>query len=240
MAQERPVVNVTPDSRIKSQAELDAEAVRSNTGTGDDQLRAREEMEDLLEAADGQQDPRGERFAEVEMSDEEAEARRRIEEFMKLPAEERVARMAVVLDRGIVHDRLKVDLPPDLHGEWVRDDPLEIDRMRTLGFWVDETYATRRVLHSDGTSANKVADVIHMVTMKKNKEMIDQVYLEKQVRATRRPKKAQEDEEFAEATARDTGGIIPTFSESNQRTLTAADVRAALARANGQTVVQRG
>lgn len=251
MAEERPVVNVTPGNPIKSQAQIDSSMVQSNTRDpgsflppnmkpfpGDnpnaaaDRAETTENLQDLA-------DPRGSRFEEYEMSDDEARARAKVAEFLKLPMEERLARTAVVLDRGIVQDRLKVDCPPDLHYEWVRNDPMEIDRMRTLGFWIDETYASRRAVHSDGTSGNQVADVICMMTMKQNKEMIDAVYLEKQIRATRRPKKAQEDEGFAEQTARDTGGIIPTFSESNQRSVTAADVRAALARANGQTQVQR-
>lgn len=251
MADERPVVNVTPGNPIKSQAELDSQMVQSTREPvfpGENPSKPRFPGDNPNAEADRQEmmnqlqeiaDPRGERFADHEMSEEEAAARAKIAEFLKLPMEERIARTAVVLDRGIVQDRLKVDCPPDLHYEWVRNDPLEIDRMRTLGYWVDEVYASRRAIHSDGTSGNQVADVICMMTMKENREMIDRVYLEKQLKATRRPKKAQEDEEFESATARATEGIIPTFSESNQRTVTAADVRAALARANGQTQVQR-
>src|SRR5690242_7548495 len=41
---------------------------------------------------------------------------------------ERKARLATILDRGFVQDRLTVELPPDVHGEWVRNDPLEIQR----------------------------------------------------------------------------------------------------------------
>lgn len=236
MAEERPVVNVTPGNTIKSSAELEAAAVRSNTA-GEGEFLTPEQLaaQGIPEAAD----PRGDRFSHIAMSREEIEAREKIDELMALPPEQRTARMAMVLDRGIIADRLKVDCPADLHYEWVRNDPMEIDRMRTLGFWVDNTYATRRALHSDGSSANQVGDVICVMTTAENKKMIDQIYLEKQLKATRNPKRAQEDEEFASMTEKMTDGIIPTFSESSQRMVTAADVRAALQRANAQTEVKR-
>lgn len=250
MAEERPVVNVTPGTPIKSSAQSDAErTVRVNTGgigellshdpafAGASGLPEGFTTED--ESGPQPPDPRGGRFAGIEMSDDEVEARRRIEEIMKLPPEQRSARLATVLDRGVVFDRLKVDLPPDLYGEWVRNDPLEIDRMQTLGFWVDNTYASRRSLHSDGSSANIVADVIHMCTMRVNKEMIDQIYLEKQVRSTRHPKHAIEDDEFVDKVRRETGEDIPAFSESKMTPVNINDVRAALSKANAQTAVQR-
>lgn len=241
MAEERPVVNVTPGNTIKSSAELEAAAVKSNTG--DEERLGGHPPKGASSVGDEEltrlADPRGDRFSHIAMSREEIEAREKIDELMALPPEQRTARMAMVLDRGIIADRLKVDCPADLHYEWVRNDPMEIDRMRTLGFWVDNTYATRRALHSDGSSANQVGDVICVMTTAENKKMIDQIYLEKQLKATRNPKKAQEDEEFASMTEKMTDGIIPTFSESSQRMVTAADVRAALQRANAQTEVKR-
>lgn len=176
----------------------------------------------------------------ADMSEEEKAGRRRMAEFFALPIEEQVAKVATILDRGILHDRLKVDLPPDIHGEWARNDPLEISRMQTLGFWVDNTYATKRQIHSDGSSSNVIGDVIHMCTLKSNKEMIDKVRME-QVRRQNmsRKQKQKEEDEFASDVARATGEVIPTFVESSTRTATASDVRAALARADAQTQKQR-
>lgn len=174
-------------------------------------------------------------FSNVEMSPEEIAGRKRMEEFYALPVDKQKARLVTILDRGIVFDRLKVDLPNDLHGEWCRNDPLEIDRMRTLGFWVDTTYATRRRLHSDGSGANIVGDVIHVVTTKENKKMIDRVQLENQERFNKRPKDAPE-----ETTGRSSvPSEIPVFSQSTQRPATVSDVVDALKTTEQQTAVKR-
>lgn len=233
MATERPVISATPGGRIRSQAEIDSDGVRLNTKEPGEMLPPLEETV----TNPNPDDPRDARFAGIQMSLEEVEGRKRIEEFFALPEEQRKARIATVLDRGVVHERLKVDLPADLHGEWPRNDPMEIARMRTLGFWIDDTYATRRALHSDGTSANIVGDVIHMVTTKHNKQMIDKVRLEQQLRSARNPKQAIE--ETDETFEKKPDSVIPTFSESNQRPVNISDVRAALAKADGQTRVQR-
>lgn len=224
MSKEREVVNVTPGTRIKSEAERLAEAVQLNQGDG--------KSEDV-------QVPNGLLEITDDMSEEEKEGRRKINEFRSLPIEEQVARRATTLDRGILHDRLKVELPEELHGEWCRNDPLEINRMRSLGFWVDDRYATKRSIHSDGSSANVVGDAIHMCTTKDNKKLIDAVQMEQSRRAQGLSKVEREEEEFAHNTARDTGEIIPTFSDSRARTVTAADVRKAVATAEAQTRRQR-
>lgn len=92
------------------------------------------------------------------------------------------AKLASILDRGIVQDRLTVELPEDLHGEWVRNDPLEIRRLETLGFRVDDEYATKRAIHSDGTNSAIVGDVIHMICPKEVKDLIDEIRIERMVR----------------------------------------------------------
>lgn len=89
--------------------------------------------------------------------------------------EEKRARVARVLDRGFLLDRTSVDnLPPDLHGEWVPRDAIEIERKRALGFWIDDKYATARSIHSDGTGQSIVGDTVYMVCLKEDKDIIDE------------------------------------------------------------------
>lgn len=71
------------------------------------------------------------------------------------------ARLATVLDRGLVSTFLSVDLPDDVHGEWVPNHPIDIDRLKALGFEVDTEYAA--AMHGGGQGEKVVGDVIHMV-----------------------------------------------------------------------------
>lgn len=158
------------------------------------------------------------------------------QEPKELSREQKKVRLATVLDRGIIHDRLAVQLPKDKYGEWVRADPLEIDRMRTLGFMVDEQYSTKRAIHSDGSSGNRVGDVIFMICDRENKELIDEVRRERSEASNKSPREAREEREFAAKTRADTGGDIPTFSESTERKLALKDV---LNKVDNQTATQK-
>jgi hypothetical protein len=144
------------------------------------------------------------------------------------------ARLAVLLDRGFIQDRLKVPLPDDLHGEWVRNDPIDIQRLRTLGFEVDTQYATSRSLHNDGTGSAVIGDVIFMTTSRENKELIDEIRHEQFLRSNS-PRKAREEKQFEDKTAKDTGGQIPTFTDSTQRTMRKEELAAALQEVDTQT-----
>ena len=104
------------------------------------------------------------------------------------------ARLAVVLERGIVNDRLFVALPPDVHGEWVPNNKEEIYRMEAMGFKIDLEYAKKRALHNDGTDASIVGDVIHMTCPRVVKEVIDEIRKEK-FDAMHNPKKGKQKEE---------------------------------------------
>lgn len=97
---------------------------------------------------------------------------------------EKKARAARILDRGITADRTMVEnLPSNLHGEWVANDPLEIHRMKILGFQIDDKYAIKRALHSEGgDSMSIVGDAVFMITDKENKEVIDEVRYEQYIR----------------------------------------------------------
>lgn len=160
--------------------------------------------------------------------------------------EQRAKRKAMLVqafDRGIIHDRLKVDLPVHIHGEWVRNDPMEIDRLRSVGFEVDYEFATRRNLHSDGSGAAIVGDVIHMICPKELKQLIDEVRMDKFMAVNGKPgdrkAKTKEEKEFMANTARDSGGDVPVFVESETTTrFSRADVEAALEKVDRQTQTQ--
>lgn len=161
----------------------------------------------------------------------------------KLSPEERAKRKAMLiqaLDRGVVHDRLAVDLPPGYYGEWCRNTQMDIDAMRTIGFWVDEEFASKRNLHNDGGPGTVVADVIYMVTSRENKELIDEIRMDKFMKANSpKVKKTKEEVEFETATARDSGGVVPTFIESHAESrIDRRDVEAALERVAEQTRAQ--
>lgn len=160
--------------------------------------------------------------------------------------EERAKRKAMIVqayDRGIIHDRLSVKLPPHLHGEWARNDPLEIDRLRTLGFEIDTEYANRRSLHNDGGDAAIIGDVIFMTCPREVKEIIDEIRLEKFMAVNGKPgdrkAKTKEEREFEANSARDTQGIVPTIVESDTSTrFSRADVESALEKVDRQTQPQ--
>jgi hypothetical protein len=80
--------------------------------------------------------------------------------------------VAAVLDRGVTHARLKVPLPDDLIGEWVPNDSQAIYEKKLLGFEIDDKYATKHALHSDGSGAPIIGDTIHMVAPKRLMEAV--------------------------------------------------------------------
>lgn len=77
------------------------------------------------------------------------------------------AHVASVLDRGITNSRLKVPLPDDLVGEWVPSDAQSIYEKQSLGFVMDDKYALKHALHSDGTDKSIIGDVVHMIAPKR-------------------------------------------------------------------------
>lgn len=131
------------------------------------------------------------------------------------------AKLAAILDRGIVQDRLTVELPDDVHGEWVRNDPLEIRRLETLGFRVDDEYAKKRAIHSDGSSSAIVGDVIHMICPKEVKEVIDEIRVDRMIREHKGRKKGdrlvhKEEEQFQEDVDRLHDSGVSGFTNSKE------------------------
>lgn len=181
-----------------------------------------------------------ERETVIVRTDVKAETLDKIEAKTPESRAQHKARLVQVLERGVVHDRLKVELPPSVYGEWVRRDPLEINRMRMLGFDVDTEYAPKRALHSDGTGAAGVADVIFMTTSRQNKDIIDEIRQDQINRLNSKPgdniQNAKEEQEFAENVARATDGEIPVIIESKLREARKAEIEEAMSKINKQTI----
>lgn len=92
---------------------------------------------------------------------------------------ERKKQLAQVLERGRTVDRLTVDLPPSVYGEWVLNDEVEIARMESLGFGIDTEFAKRRRLHSEGDSKSIVGDVIFMTCSREDHEILEEIKQER-------------------------------------------------------------
>jgi hypothetical protein len=89
-------------------------------------------------------------------------------EFANLPIQEQKARMARVLDRNLSISKLHVDLPNDLHGEWVPSDDVSVAEKERLGFKIDTEYAPKSI-----NKSNRHIDAIFMTIPKGTKEAID-------------------------------------------------------------------
>jgi len=147
----------------------------------------------------------------------------------KLTRSERKARFVRVLDRGIVADRLKINLPSDVHGEWVANDKSEIYRMQLLGFKVDTQYAKQHALHDQGDDTAVVGDTIFMVCDRETKEILDEIRRENFEAINGKPGQthgSQREEKDAAAAIARTG--MPIVEESRERAVRKADLEAAL------------
>lgn len=141
--------------------------------------------------------------------------------------DEKKARLARVLERGFVPDRLIVDLPNNLYGEWVPDDPVEIARLESMGFHVDTEYSTAKSLHSTGAKQGRVGDAIFMVCDSETKEIIDEIRREQYNRAYGKKDKNRYREEKEASGMIEREGLA-TFAESKEHTAKKADIEAAL------------
>lgn len=92
----------------------------------------------------------------------------------------RKAKLAQVMDRGYLNDRLNVKelLGVDKHGQWVRNDPQEITRMKQLGFELDNELG-KTSLHGDGKGNAIIGDVILMTTPRENYELLQEIEQER-------------------------------------------------------------
>lgn len=119
-----------------------------------------------------------------------------------------------ILERGHLADRLNVPLPPNVYGEWVANDPVEITRMQLAGFEEDHKYATSHALHNDGTGRAKLGDVIFMTTDKMNYEVIEE-YRRELFDKTHGKKKNKPKEEAEFAPMLEGQGIGKVINDSN-------------------------
>lgn len=99
--------------------------------------------------------------------------------FSDLDRATKLARIAYVMDRGITNDRLHVpDMPAHLHYEFAPNDPSEISRLASLGFWVptaNELGVKSRSLHGDGSNSIIVGDAVLVVCTKDDYKLIELV-----------------------------------------------------------------
>jgi len=149
--------------------------------------------------------------------------------------QERRARIATILERGIINTRLNVELPPDIHGEWVREDSVQIERMKSLGFEIDLKYGNKTALHSTGAGTiARVGDVIFMTCPQEDYELIQEVkrerYLEQhdpKALDELREERSIEEQNFA-AQLKAQAPELPVIEESSKTTAHKEDIQAAL------------
>lgn len=146
--------------------------------------------------------------------------------FSELTKAEKKARLATILDRGFVHDRLVVELPNGLYGEWVINEPTEITRMRSMGFELDNEHANKRALHGGAGIGNVVGDVIFMTAPMEVKEIIDEIRMAKFQELNGKPNRVnheqKEEAEFAK------NASLPTINESSESGVDAAAIKSAI------------
>jgi hypothetical protein len=148
----------------------------------------------------------------------------------KIPTREEIrGKVVSVLGRNYSADRLNVDLPPNLHGEWVSNDKVDILRMQDMGFWIDTEYAPKRAYHSEGDKKAIIGDVIFMVTHKEVKLEIDRVKQEMYERehGIKRDQKEERDYRNVSDKTLKEAHITP-FIESSTQTASATEINAAI------------
>lgn len=94
---------------------------------------------------------------------------------------ERKAKLAQVLDRGMVSERLVVkDADPRKHYEWCRNTEIDIDRWRSLNFEVE--LERGEGLHGQGDDRRVVGDAVLMSCSKQNFEILGELKAERKER----------------------------------------------------------
>lgn len=149
--------------------------------------------------------------------------------------EEKKARLARIQDRGLANQRLDVELPSHLYGEWVPNDKLEIYRMQSLGFVIDDKYAVKRALHDQGDGRSVVGDAVFMVSSMEDHQLLEEIRRENYNTVNgspNDPKSLQrEEKEFASENRR-IG--MPIVEESRHRRARKTELEAALKRGQEQ------
>ena len=85
------------------------------------------------------------------------------------------AKLAQVLERGMVNARLEVKDPdPNKHYMWARDEDTSIDRYKSLGYELEHRGKTQG-LHDKGDSRIVVGDAVLMSTSMENHDMLAEI-----------------------------------------------------------------
>lgn len=148
------------------------------------------------------------------------------------------ARFARILERGVLVDRLAVDLPPDLHGEWVPLD--QVDRWLAMGFENGAHHVPKlnnRALHGAADGYVHVGDVVFLTLPKEDKELYEEVRLENYVRmhgstADKKEISQREEKEFESllhAEARE----LPVVEDGSAKAAKREEIRESLVAAVG-------
>lgn len=140
------------------------------------------------------------------------------------------ARIARVLERGIIGERLAVNVPTGIHGEWVADDPVEIDRMRSLGYEVDKEFAQARSIHTNADGVPKVGDAIFMTCPQEQYDLIRAVKQER-FEAMHNPRGKGREKEEAEYRGKveEETPEVPVIDASKKSRVGEDEIRRALA-----------
>lgn len=149
------------------------------------------------------------------------------EEFRSLSKAEKRARLVNVLDRGLVNSRLYVELPSELHGEWVSKDPVEIARMQAMGFEIDTQYAKKNAINKTGEGYNAMGDVIFMTAPIEVKEIIEELRLQKYLEMNGPPNRGKNTQQ-AEEKEVISNASLPTITESSESSVNRDQIAAAL------------
>lgn len=157
-------------------------------------------------------------------------------EALKAIRAEKKARLVRILSRGYTHDRLHVELPDNVHGEWIGNDQISILEAETIGFRVDTQYASKQLkgLHDVGDGRAVIGDVIFAIMDIEDKLLHEEIRREAFELANGKPgqvKAEQREERDFATSARRTG--LPVVEESRNRAARKAELEAALRRNAG-------
>lgn len=135
-----------------------------------------------------------------------------------------------VYDRGVVGDRLHIELPNDVVGQWVPSDKLAIHRMESLGYSIDREHAKNSKLHDKGDDAAHVGDVVFMVASRETREMIDEIKAER-YEALNNPQRKQREESNFEAQNKSLSNVgINTINESKTHLVKKQEIQSILSK----------
>lgn len=123
--------------------------------------------------------------------------------FNEPTPEEKAAFEGRIVDigmRGLTVDALLLNVPKDVHYEWVHNDPASIDAARKLGFEVNNKYQTTHTNRdSKGTGAVVFKDVVSMIQPKWMQEIIRKKEKEKTKAKHQGRQNKQEEREYAQS-----------------------------------------